>query len=147
MRASLSVERIRKRPRNRHSPSSNRLPASRDTAAGAVRGGEKRRAADASRAQTPRSRASRFRAAGDLRRLRSLLKRANPPTFADGLAIDCVLQPPKQRLKLVDPLLQRFDAPLMSRSSRLGRRVRGPPSATQLNDTAENRHATHRPPA
>jgi hypothetical protein len=62
MRASLSRERIRKRPRIRHSPGSNRLPVSRGAATGAVRGGEKRRAPDASRAQTPRSRASRFRA-------------------------------------------------------------------------------------
>jgi hypothetical protein len=61
MRASLSPERIRKRPRNRQSPGSNRLSTSRGTATGAVRG-EKRRAPDASRAQTPRSRASRFRA-------------------------------------------------------------------------------------
>jgi len=61
--------------------------------------------------------------------------------------MDRVLQPLMQRFKLVDSLLQGFDAPLVPRSRRLGSRVRGPPTASQLNDAAEDRHATHRPPA
>jgi hypothetical protein len=59
--------------------------------------------------------------------------------------MDRVLQPLQQRFKLVDSLLKGFDTPLVSRRG-LGSRIRGPPAATQLNHTAENRHATHRPP-
>ena len=61
--------------------------------------------------------------------------------------MDRVLQPFQERFKPVGSLLQSVDAPLVSRSSRLGSRVRGPSSATQLNDTAEDRHATNRAPA
>ena len=56
-----------------------------------------------------------------------------------------VLQPLEERLKLVDPPLQGFDAPLVPRIRRLRSRVRGPPAATQLNDTGEDRNSTHRP--
>src|SRR5918999_3136809 len=82
--------------------------------------------------------------ARDLRRLAPLLQRCDPPAFADGLSMDRVLEPLEERFKLVDPLLQNFDAPLMPRSSCLGGRVRGPPAATQLDDAAEDRHATPR---
>ena len=58
--------------------------------------------------------------------------------------MDRVLQPLQQRFKLVDSLLKGFDTPLVSRS--LKTRIRGPPAAPQLNHTAEDRHATHRPP-
>ena len=85
--------------------------------------------------------------AGNLRRVAPLLQRLDPPTLADGLAMDRVLQPLKERFKAVDSLLQSVHAPLVARSSRLGSRVRGPPAATQLNDTAEDRHATNRAPA
>ena len=51
--------------------------------------------------------------------------------------MDRVLQPLQERFKLVDSLLQGFDAPLVPRIRRLGSRVRGPPSATQLNDTGQ----------
>src|SRR5215218_10851234 len=82
--------------------------------------------------------------ARDLRRLAPLLQRCDPPAFADGLSMDRVLEPLEERFKLVDPLLQNFDAPLMPRSSCLGGRVRGPPAATQLDDAAEDRRATPR---
>jgi hypothetical protein len=61
--------------------------------------------------------------------------------------MDGVLESLEQRFKLVDPLLQDFNALLMSLSRRSGGHVRGPTAASQLNDTAENRHATQRPPA
>src|SRR5215218_3235484 len=82
--------------------------------------------------------------AGDLRRLGPLLQRADPPTFADRLAVDRVLEPLEERFQLVDPLLQDFDTPLLPR--RLGRRVGGPPGATHLNHAAENRRPAHRAP-
>jgi hypothetical protein len=60
--------------------------------------------------------------------------------------MDRVLQTLQERFKLVDSLLQGFDTPLMPRKG-LASRVRGPPSATQLNDTAKDRDATNRAPA
>jgi hypothetical protein len=80
--------------------------------------------------------------ARDLRRLRPLRQRCDPLIFADGLSMDGVLEPLEERFELVDPLLQDFNAPLMPRSRRLGGRARGPPAATQLDDTAEDRRAT-----
>jgi hypothetical protein len=62
--------------------------------------------------------------AGNLRRLGPLLQRVDPPTLADGLAIERVLQPLKERLELVDSLLQGFDAPLVPRSRRSSARLR-----------------------
>jgi hypothetical protein len=67
--------------------------------------------------------------AGHLRRLGLLLERADPPTFAHGLAMDRILERLKERFQLVDSLLQSLDAPLVARIRGLGSRIRGPPSA------------------
>jgi hypothetical protein len=85
--------------------------------------------------------------AGNLRRLGPLLQRPDPPLFTDGLAMDRVLQPLQERLKLVDSLLQGFDAPLVRRNMGLGTQIRCPPSSTQLNDTPKDRDATNWAPA
>jgi len=56
--------------------------------------------------------------------------------------MDRILRRLKERCKLVDSLLQSLDAPLVAHIRGLGSRIRGPPSAAQLNDTA--RIATRR---
>jgi hypothetical protein len=110
--------------------------------------GRLRRATASSRAPLcePRSEAAlasvSAQGAGDLRRLAPLLQRCDPLVFADRLSMDGVLEPLEERFKPVDPPLQDFNAPLMPRSRRLGGRVRGPPAAAQLDDTAEDRRAT-----
>jgi hypothetical protein len=115
--------------------------------AAALMAGRLRRATASSRAPLcgPRSEAAlasvSAQGAGDLRRLAPLLQRCDPLVFADGLSMDGVLEPLEERFKPVDPPLQDFNAPLMSRSGRLGG-VRGPPAAAQLDDTAEDRCAT-----
>jgi hypothetical protein len=94
-----------------------------------------------SRAQRPLASVS-AESTGDLRRLAPLLQRCDPLVFADGLSMDGVLEPLEERFKLVNPLLQDFNAPRMPRSRRLGGRARRPPAATQLDDTAEDCRAT-----
>jgi hypothetical protein len=61
--------------------------------------------------------------------------------------MDRVLQPLQERFKLVDSLLQGFDAPLVRRNMGLGTQIRCPPSSTQLSDTPKDRDATNRAPA
>jgi hypothetical protein len=85
--------------------------------------------------------------AGNRRRRGPLLERVEPPALADGLAMDRVLQTLEQRLKLVNSPLQGFDAPLLRCVGRLGSRVRGPPTASQLNNAFEPPQRPRRPPA
>jgi hypothetical protein len=56
--------------------------------------------------------------------------------------MDSVLQALDEGFKLVDSVLQDFNAPLMPCSRRLGGRARGPPAAGHLDDTAEDPRAT-----
>jgi hypothetical protein len=81
------------------------------------------------------------------RRLVLLLQRIHPPALADRLAVDRVLEPFEERFKVVDPLLQGLDTPLMILSGFRGGSLERPPSATQLNDTVEKPCSARRGPA